>query len=257
MAEISVDNYTIKSVVGGLARFAGMIGRGIAAVVRFGLRLGKLFTPMGWLITLAIDVGSTIVNNWDKITASAGEADTAIGGFFRGMWTAAKLYINKTIGRINWLIGAINKIPLIDIPDIPKMNISSPSGGSSGVLSQDSGGMTDTTTQLVGKRMATGGLVTDTTQAVVGEGADDEAVVPLNERVYKRIGEGINGASASGGTYNQQSSAQTVQYMPHVEVKAYGRATDYDKRTFKQWVFETLDEHYENMRIINPMPIER
>lgn len=46
--------------------------------------------------------------------------------------------------------------------------------------------------------MATGGLVTGPTLARMGEGGRDEAVLPLNDRVFSSIAQGIAAAGASG-----------------------------------------------------------
>jgi tape measure domain-containing protein len=47
--------------------------------------------------------------------------------------------------------------------------------------------------------MATGGLVTGPTIARMGEGGRNEAVLPLNESVYRQIGQGIAAARGGGG----------------------------------------------------------
>jgi len=107
---------------GFILRFGGKILGAAGKVAKFGWRIGKLFTPIGWLITLATDVGHTIVTNWDKITSASGDAETALGGFFKGLWMTGKLYINKLIGRVNWLIEKINLIPKVDIPNIGKLD---------------------------------------------------------------------------------------------------------------------------------------
>jgi hypothetical protein len=47
--------------------------------------------------------------------------------------------------------------------------------------------------------LATGGLVTGPTMARLGEGGRNEAVLPLNENVYRQIGQGIAAARGGGG----------------------------------------------------------
>ena len=49
------------------------------------------------------------------------------------------------------------------------------------------------------QNMATGGLVTGPTMARLGEGGRNEAVLPLNENVYRQIGQGIASARGGGG----------------------------------------------------------
>jgi len=122
-------------------RFGGKILGAALKVAKFGWRIGKLFTPIGWLITLVMDVGETIITNWGKITSASGEAETAIGGFFKGMWMAGKLYINKLIGRVNWLIEKINLIPKVDIPNIDKLNTMTTESAQKGGLSPMAAGI--------------------------------------------------------------------------------------------------------------------
>jgi SLT domain-containing protein len=50
--------------------------------------------------------------------------------------------------------------------------------------------------------LATGGLITGPTLAQMGEGGRPEAVLPLNDSVYRRIAHGISGAGAGGVTVN-------------------------------------------------------
>lgn len=45
--------------------------------------------------------------------------------------------------------------------------------------------------------MATGGIVTGPTTALIGEGANDEAVIPLNKRMFEKLG--LTGGSSGGG----------------------------------------------------------
>jgi SLT domain-containing protein len=65
---------------------------------------------------------------------------------------------------------------------------------------EQSGMALPTTSQY--DRMATGGLVTGPTIARMGEGGRHEAVLPLNDSVYRRIAHGISGAGAGGVTVN-------------------------------------------------------
>jgi hypothetical protein len=41
-------------------------------------------------------------------------------------------------------------------------------------------------------RLAKGGLVTESVIANIGEGRDNEAILPLNDQIFKKIAEGIN-----------------------------------------------------------------
>ena len=52
-------------------------------------------------------------------------------------------------------------------------------------------------------KLADGGLATGPTLAMIGEGRNREVVLPLSDKVFKGIAEGINGAGEkSGATIN-------------------------------------------------------
>jgi phage-related minor tail protein len=102
-----------------------------------------------------------IGDKWAAGVALVRAAIAAIGGFLSGMWdgitqglksalNGAIGLINSAIGGINTLISGANQVPGVSIPSIPKIPM-----------------------------LADGGIVTGPTLAMIGEGANDEAVVPL------------------------------------------------------------------------------
>jgi phage-related protein len=110
-------------------------------------------------------------------------AASKIGGFFSGMWDALKSgakaavnfaisILNGVISAINTVIDGINNLPFVDIGKIPKV-----------------------------PRLAHGGVVTSPTLAVIGEGNEDEAVLPLS-----KLGSMLNSArsESTGGNMNPQ-----------------------------------------------------
>ncbi len=52
--------------------------------------------------------------------------------------------------------------------------------------------------------LASGGLATGPTNAIIGEGRDHEAVLPLNDTVYSRIGKGIRDNGGDSGGMNTE-----------------------------------------------------
>lgn len=52
--------------------------------------------------------------------------------------------------------------------------------------------------------LASGGLATGPTDAIIGEGRDNEAVLPLNDAVYSRIGKGIRDNGGDSGGMNTE-----------------------------------------------------
>lgn len=119
------------------------------------------FTPLGLIISNWEGIWTWIKNLWNKITDWIGDKIDDIGGFLSGMWdgitdglkgalNAAIGLINNAIGGINVLIDGANYLPGVNISHIPKIPL-----------------------------LADGGIVTGPTLAMIGEGADDEAVIPL------------------------------------------------------------------------------
>jgi phage-related protein len=107
-------------------------------------------------------VGSFFSGIWDTITGiftSIGTAvGDAIGGAFKAVVNAiigfAESYINRFISAINLAIGVINAIPGVNIPVISELAI---------------------------PRLAEGGIATGATLAMIGEGKEPEAVLPLSK----------------------------------------------------------------------------
>lgn len=102
-----------------------------------------------------------VTDKWGTMTDFVGDRVDDIGGFLSGMWNGIKQglktalnfaigLINAAIGGINTLIDGANKVPGVNIPHVPSIPY-----------------------------LASGGIVTGPTLAMIGEGGDDEAVVPL------------------------------------------------------------------------------
>lgn len=114
--------------------------------------LGALFTAFGTLIG----------NLWTKLktyfTEFAGNFGDAIGGIFKnainGVLGFLEGFINKPIDLINDAIKVINKVPGVNIGLIGRVTL---------------------------PRLAEGGIVMGPTMAMVGEGGEPEAVIPLSK----------------------------------------------------------------------------
>lgn len=101
---------------------------------------------------------------WDSITGFFSDARNAVVDFWNGFLEAAKAPINGIIGLINKMIDGLNSIQF----DIPEWL----GGGKFGINIAHI------------PMLAEGGIVTAPTLAMVGEGAQNEAVVPLDD--FKR-----------------------------------------------------------------------
>lgn len=117
-------------------------------------------------------------NGWNAIWSGIGYGfKTFVNGLIWGL--------NKIIDGINYMIRGLNKIHFSTPDWIPFIGGQS-FGISIGYVSNI-------------PYLASGALVTGPTQAVIGEGADHEAVLPLNDKVFSQIAQGIvrNGGNSS------------------------------------------------------------
>lgn len=112
------------------------------------------------------DIWQNIKSTFTNIGSTIGNA---IGGAFKTVVNSiinfAQNSINSFVRAINSAISVINLIPGVNVSTIRELSI---------------------------PRFAKGGLVTKSTIVNVGEGNDAEAVLPLNDEVFKKLAEGIN-----------------------------------------------------------------
>ncbi len=105
--------------------------------------------------------------NWERAWEGVKSIFT---GVFEGLKTVVKAPINAVISLINGFIKGLNKLKVPDwIPGIGGKGVNIPEI----------------------PKLAKGGIVTDATLAMVGEGRDNEAVLPLNKNVFGELAKGI------------------------------------------------------------------
>lgn len=143
-------------------------------------------------------IKETVESVWNGIK----DATTSI---WDGIVSAVKAPINLIIGLINGMINALNAIS-IELPKVPDWV-----PGLGGKGGQTIGFNIPNVPQL-----ATGGLVTGETLAVIGEGADHEAVLPLNSSVYSRLAQGISQEGTRGSDSSNESS-KIVQLLMEIK----------------------------------------
>jgi phage-related minor tail protein len=166
------------------------------------------FTPMKWLQAGWAGITTWVGTQWGKIVKSVEDAAARIRGFFKGMWdgvvsglkfalNGALYLLNKGIEAINVLIGGANRIPGVNIGYIPYMPY-----------------------------LAEGGITTGPTVAMIGEGREQEAVLPLS-KLEALIN--MPGAMAAPST----GKVQPVQVLitPSVDSGAFQDAFKYAVRT--------------------------
>lgn len=130
---------------------------------------------------------------------------------FSGIWdtfvSIVKAVINGVITVINALISAIYS------------GLAAAINGISGVINDVAGflgfdlnlGIPKDPPQI--PLLAEGGLAQEPTTAVIAEGADDEAVLPLNKDVFKRIATGINDAPVPVSNNTTEKVVEKAEYQ--------------------------------------------
>lgn len=195
----------------GILLALGPIGLIVAAVSAAALLIIKNWdTVKGWLssfwnwikenwdtilVVLTGGVGLAavaIIRNFDKIKSAVGNVWNWIKGVFGTIGEVAatiiKAPVNAIIGfaektingfirAINGAIGAINRIPGVNIGTLGEINI---------------------------PKLANGGIVTSPTLAMVGEGGESEAVIPLSKLDQMLAAERVNNTDNSSITINLQ-----------------------------------------------------
>ncbi|GAB3797474.1 phage tail tape measure protein [Virgibacillus kimchii] len=109
-------------------------------------------------------------------------------GIWDGLVGGIKGFVNNIISAVNSMISGINSVQI----DIPGWVSKIP-----GVPDMESIGFNIPEIP----HLADGGMVTDATLSVIGEGADNEAVIPLNRRIFRLLGSGIADALGFGNLY--------------------------------------------------------
>ncbi|WP_327376194.1 hypothetical protein OG393_20945 [Streptomyces sp. NBC_01216] len=138
------------------------------------------FNPIGIIIKNWGQITGWVRTQWDTVTRTVRDAVRRIGSFFSGMWggithglrsalNGAIGLINGAIGGINSLISGANRVPGVSIPHVPYIPY-----------------------------LADGGITTGPTLAMIGEGPEQEAVLPLS-RLEQMIsmGQGVRAPSTA------------------------------------------------------------
>ena len=139
----------------------------------------------GKIAGAAGDMKDKIIDGWnavmDFVTGLPGKISSAASGMWDGIWNAFK-------SAINWIIGAWNGlsfgIPAIDIPGLGTV-----------------GGGTFSVPQI--PMLADGGIATSPTLAMIGEGQQKEAVLPL-DRLDSMLGSTAGAVARTGGQSEQR-----------------------------------------------------
>lgn len=155
-AAVSSKAFTVAAVIGsGVMKGLTLAVKGLGIALRF-----MCANPIGLAVAAIaglVAAGIALYKNWDTVKAYMTQTWNTIAA-------AAKGPINSVIGMINSLIGAINSLLSFKVPDwVPGL------GGKS--LSVDIPKV---------PQLAEGGIATGPTLAMVGEGKESEAILPLS-----------------------------------------------------------------------------
>lgn len=167
---------------------------------------GQISAVIGTLVSVVSDVVGGILQYFSGLmdfitgvfTGDWNKAWEGIKKSFEGLWNevwgVVKGVINLIIDGINTLWGGIYSAikGLVD-------GVGSIAGVIGDLLGQDWHFEMPKEPPLIPK-LASGGLAYGPTLAMIGEGADREAVLPLNSGVYAELAKGINGASNGDNT---------------------------------------------------------
>lgn len=153
--------------------FTSLVGDGIEAIKFIFFN----FIPLGIIIKNWGAITGWVDKQWSSIASTVSGWVSKIGGFFDGMWDGVvdglKWALNGIIGilnggiyGVNVVIAGISSIPGVDISQIPYIPY-----------------------------LAHGGVTTGPTMAMIGEGAEQEAVLPLSKLQGMLNMAGNNGSS--------------------------------------------------------------
>lgn len=184
------------------------------------------------LFAAAVGVAvAAIVTHWDFCKEKAGEFCTGVVSIFKGMANGVIGFINGIIGGVNSMIAAINGISLT----IPNWV---PGVGGSKI------GFNLATVPTI-PALAAGGIATAPTTALIGEGAEPEAVLPLS-----KLADMIKGYLALNRNGQQNSGAGTGGEVIHFSPVFHfaGGANAQEVRQTVKMSFEEFKRYYRQLK---------
>jgi len=181
---------------------AGAIAAVAAAIVVTNIAMAlNPFALIAAGIALLVVALVTAYNKFEWFRNGINTIVNTVIGFFAGM-------VNAAVGAVNMIISAYNSIPLLpDLPKAPTMPVPQLGG--------------TPTTPAPGRmnipRLADGGIVTRPTLAMIGEGGQSEAVIPLDR--LGNMGGGIT-INVTGGLATSAEIGESVVNA----LRAYSRS---------------------------------
>ena len=212
-----------------LAILTGPFGLAVFAIVKNWDTIKEFFTGLWTSIQeIFANVGSWFGEQFVSAVEGIKLAFNGVGEFFEGIFNtvvdAVKGNINGLIGIVNFMIDKLNEIQ-IDIPE-----------GVPGIGGTTIGFSIPNIPQL-----ATGGIIKRQPGGIlanIGEGRYDEAVIPLNSRVDRLL----------GNTSKESDDNLTINYNPQIIIQGNAdqetvkTALDESKREFEKFMNAWLKE---------------
>lgn len=222
----------------GAAALRNWIGEKLGALGNFFKMLGSAVVGAFQLMWTDIkNLGSSIVSGFQTLGSNIA---SVFSGVWDGLVSGFKGVINFFISGINTLIGGANKLLSVKIPDwIP--------GGGKTV------GIQLPTIPMLAK----GGIATKPTLAMVGEGKEHEAILPLSK--LQGLLNGGNLASMMKSLIRRPAAVAgggtTYQYSPQIvfnggDKQEHEEVLESDKKRFERWAKER--EEYDRRTRLKP-----
>lgn len=214
----------------GAAKLGSWIKTGLGGLIDFFKMLGSAI--VGGLQLAWEDLKKLGSGIWSGLQTLGSNIGSLFSGIWEGLKSGLKGFINFFIKGINTLIGGANKLSFTAPEWVPGL-----------------GGKTIGFNLPTIPLLAKGGIATGPTLAMVGEGREHEAILPLSklQNLIQRA-KGTGGGGGGGNVYH---------YNPHIEVNGGSpedveRIMAEDKKRFEKWRKE--QEEYERRTRIKPKP---
>lgn len=214
----------------GAAKLGSWIKTGLGGLIDFFKMLGSAI--VGGLQLAWEDLKKLGSGIWSGLQTLGSNIGSLFSGIWEGLKSGLKGFINFFIKGINTLIGGANKLSFTAPEWVPGL-----------------GGKTIGFNLPTIPLLAKGGIATAPTLAMVGEGREHEAILPLSklQSLIQRA-KGTGGGGGGGNVYH---------YNPHIEVNGGSpedveRIMAEDKKRFEKWRKE--QEEYERRTRIKPKP---
>jgi len=201
------------SLIGVLSFITSPIGLAVLAIATIGIAVYKIIKHWdvlkAWFAGFKDYIVELFTAAYDGILSIFSGIGAAFSGIFDGVIGTFKGYVNTWVMLFNFIIRNMNKIK-IDIPDwVPEIG-----GKSFGVNIPEV------------PMLATGGITTGPTLAMIGEGREQEAVLPLSR--LDQLLQGPKDTKKATG-----SNSIEITYAPNIQVN--GNMTESDiKRLLKE-----------------------